>query len=102
MSMLMLFQTFGLEGSCAILSTIFMSSGRIEPNTMYAFFHSWWFARLMKNYGSGPIHATEPLLMIGQAYVGIFLNVVPGVPVFLELVQKEGQNESEKFTKVEL
>jgi hypothetical protein len=44
---------------------------------VYAFFHSWWFARLMKNSGPEPIHATEPLLMIGQASVGIFLNVVP-------------------------
>ena len=74
---LMLFQTSGLEGSCAILLAISMSSGRIEPNTLYAFFHSRWFARLMKNYGLEPIHAIESLLMIWLVYVGIFLNVVP-------------------------
>lgn len=74
---LILFQTSGVVGSWAIFSTISMSSGRTEPNTVYAFFHSWWFARLMKNSGPEPIQATEPLLIIGHTSVGILLNVIP-------------------------
>lgn len=54
-----------------------MSSGRTEPKTVYAFFHSWWFARLIKNSGPEPIQATEPLLIVGQTSVGIFLNGLP-------------------------
>ena len=74
---LILFQTSDLVGSWAIFSAISMSSGRTEPNTVYACFHSWWFARLMKNSGPEPIHATEPLLIIGHSSVGIFLNIIP-------------------------
>ena len=74
---LMLFQTSDLVGSCAIFSAISMSSGRTEPNTVYEFFHSSWFARLIKNSGPEPIQATDPLLMVGQASVRIFLNGVP-------------------------
>lgn len=48
-----------------------MSSGRTEPKTVYSFFHSSWFARLMKNSGPDPIQATDPLLMDKQASVGI-------------------------------
>lgn len=70
----MLFQTSGLVGSRAIFSAISMSSGRIEPNTVYTLFHSWWFARLMKNSGPEPTHATEPRFMYGQTSTGIFLN----------------------------
>lgn len=74
---LMLFQTSDLVGSWAIFSAIFISSGRTEPNTVYAFFHSWWLARLIKNSGPEPTQATEPLLIVGQTSFGIFLNVVP-------------------------
>lgn len=76
---LTLFQTSGFVRRWAIFSAIFMSSGSTEPKTVYEFFHSSWFARLMKNSGPEPIHATEPLLMVGQSSVGIFLNLVPTV-----------------------
>lgn len=74
---LILFQTSAVVGSWAIFSAMFMSSGRTEAKTVYSFFHSSWFARLIKNSGPEPIHATEPLLMVGQTSVGIFLNITP-------------------------
>lgn len=74
---LILFQTSEVVGSWAIFSAMFISSGRTEAKTVYSFFHSSWFARLMKNSGPEPIHATEPLLKVGQTSVGNFLNVAP-------------------------
>lgn len=74
---LMLLQTSSLVGSCEIFSAISMSSGRTEPKTVYAFFHSTWLARLIKNSGPEPIHAIDPLRMIGQTSVGISLKMVP-------------------------
>lgn len=71
------FQTSDFVGSSAIFSAIPMSSGRTEPKTVYEFFHSWWFARLIKNSGPEPTHATEPLLIKGHTSLGISLKVVP-------------------------
>lgn len=55
-----------------------MSSDRTEPKTVYGFLHSSWSARLMKNSGPEPTHATDPLLMVGQYSFGISLNIDPG------------------------
>lgn len=73
----MLLQTSSLVGSCEIFSAISMSSGRTEPKTVYAFFHSTWLARLIKNSGPVPTHAIDPLLMAGQNSFGISLKMVP-------------------------
>lgn len=73
----MLCQTSDFVGSCAIFSTISMSSGRTEPNTVYAPRHSSWLARLIKNSGPEPTQATDPLLIVGQSSFGFFLNMVP-------------------------
>lgn len=73
---LTLLQTSCLVGSRAILSAISISSGRTIPKTVYTFFHSLWLAKLMKNSGPEPTHATDPLLMVEQTSNGISLNVI--------------------------
>jgi hypothetical protein len=66
-----------LVGSCVIFSAISMSSGRTKPNTVYAFFHSKWLARLIKKPGPEPTQATDPLLMLWLPSLGISLNIIP-------------------------
>lgn len=73
----MLYQTSDIVGSSAIFSTIFMSSGRTEPNTVYGVRHSSWLAKLIKNSGPEPTQATEPLLMVAHSSLGILLNMIP-------------------------
>lgn len=73
---LTLLQTSCLVGSRAILSAISISSGRTKPKTVYTFFHSLWLAKLMKNSGPEPTHATDPLLMVEQTSNGISLNAI--------------------------
>ena len=89
---LMLLQTSGLVGSCAIFSTSSISSGRTEPKTVYAFFHSLWLAKLIKNSGPEPTHATDPLLIVGQASVGISLKIVPRASSVPWISAKGGPN----------
>lgn len=96
---LILFQTSDLVGSWAIFSAISMSSGRTEPKTVYAFFHSWWLARLMKNSGPEPTQATEPLLMYGHSSVGIFLNDVPWASSVPWIIAKGGPKGAWKKTQ---
>lgn len=72
-----LLQTSCLVGSREIFSATSMSSARTEPKTVYAFFHSTWLAKLMKNSGPEPTHAIDPLLMVGQNSVGTSLKMVP-------------------------
>jgi hypothetical protein len=69
--------TSGFDGRLEIFSAISISSGRTKPKTVYDLFHSWWSARLTKNSGPCPTHATEPRFILGQASLGISLKTIP-------------------------
>lgn len=97
---LMLLHMFALVGSRAIFSATSMSSGRTKPNTVYAFFHSLWFAKLMKNSGPEPTHATDPLVIRGQSSLGILLNIIPCASSVPWISAKGGPNEA--YTDIQL
>lgn len=73
----MLLHRSDLVGSWAIFSAMTMSSDKTEPKTVYVLCHSSWLARLMKNSGPDPTHATDPLLIDRHASIGTFLNGTP-------------------------
>lgn len=97
---LILLQTSGLVGRCAIFSTISISSGRTKPKTVYAFRHSLWLAKLIKNSGPEPTHAIEPLFMVGHASVGISLNIVPWASSVPWTSANGGPNEAYKVHEI--
>lgn len=97
----MLCQFSDFVGSCAIFSTNSMSSGRTEPNTVYAFRHSSWLARLIKNSGPEPTQAIDPLLMAGQSSHGFFLNMTPCASRVPWIRAKGGPYGAYKHTRTE-
>lgn len=90
----MLLHKSGLVGSCAIFSATFMSSGRTKPKTVYEFFHSLWFAKLMKNSGPEPNHATDPLVIRGQSSLAILSNIIPCASSVPWIRAKGGPNDA--------